>query len=286
MQKYHPKTALASVFDHLFRGVFACIVGIGWFAWLWGLRMTTITAGIGLGGLFWLLLRQLGKHMTQKRESQMRRLIGGELALRRLLLCNAKQAGFQAALWIVPLYPFVMQKTIDWGVLGMLNNQKAIIRVIAQHESVEITVQQIIDVIREMHTLKPDRYILCLTAPATPQAIHYAAEYTKPIDIVTRSEMIDLAGRCSPATDEQLSQLRKRKPQLNRRQLWAKAIDPSRAKRYFCYGIGLSGMAVLTGQKVYPIPAIICLGLFVLCKLQPSILTRAGIGQRNPFQNR
>ena len=77
MQKYKPKTPLAGVSDRLMRALVACGLGVGWFVYLWGARLSALTAGIALGGLLWLCARQFGKRSTQKREKQMRRIIGG-----------------------------------------------------------------------------------------------------------------------------------------------------------------------------------------------------------------
>ena len=115
MEKYRPKTAVASLNDRIFRMLVPCIAGIAWFVFLWGLSLPAITAGIALGVLIWLCIRQFGKRITRKREKQMRRIIGGELALRKLLLLPPRHAAFQAALWIAPQYPIIMQKAVDWG---------------------------------------------------------------------------------------------------------------------------------------------------------------------------
>ena len=44
-------------------------------------------------------------------------------------------------------------------------------------------------------------------------------------------------------------------------------LHPSRAKRYFWYGAGLAALTLVTGQRFYPIPAAICLLLFIGCKI-------------------
>ena len=90
-----------------------------------------------------------------------------------------------------------------------------------------------------------------------------------PIRVIGRQEMIDLAGLCSPATDEDLSRLGRRKKARSRPKDWADLVlAPSRARRYFWYGMGMSALALLTGQRFYPIPAAICLLLFAACKLR------------------
>ena len=81
MQKYKPKTPLANVSDRVLRVMITCGLGIGWFVYLWGMRLTALTAGVAFGGLLWLCARQFGKKSMMRREKQMRRIIGGELAL-------------------------------------------------------------------------------------------------------------------------------------------------------------------------------------------------------------
>lgn len=202
MQKYKPKTPLANVSDRVLRVMITCGLGIGWFVYLWGMRLTALTAGVAFGGLLWLCARQFGKKSMMRREKQMRRIIGGELALGRLLLMPPRHAAFQAALWVSPRVPVRMQRALDWGVTGTLEDKPVLVRLIAQHESIPVTVQQVVEAAREMRALGAQSLILCLTAPATREALTYAAGFDPPIRVISRQEMIDLAGLCSPATDE------------------------------------------------------------------------------------
>ena len=151
----------------------------------------------------------------------------------------------------------------------MLEDRPVLVRLIAQHESVPVTVQQVVEAAREMRAAEAKSLILCLTAPATREALAYASGFDPPIRVIERQEMIDLAGLCSPATDEDLSRLGKRKKARFRPKDWADLVlAPSRARRYFWYGMGMSALALLTGQRFYPIPAAICLLLFAACKLR------------------
>jgi len=287
MQKYRPKSLMASIADHVFRLAASCAAGIVWFVWLWGVRFTSLTAGIALGGLFWLCARQFGLMTTRKKEAQMRRIIGGELALEKLLLLPAKHAGFQTALWIAPRFPLVMHKAVDWGVAGTLDGKATLVRVIAQHESQPVSVQQAVETAREMRQMKVERCLLCLTAPASKEAEKYARACDPPIRIISRSELIELAGLCSPVTDEQLSQIRKSKKIRRSRTEWLQIVlQPDRARRYFWFGIGLSVLAIATGQSYYPLPAAVCLLLYALCRLcAASFFRRARVGKGDPFQN-
>lgn len=267
MLKYKPKTMAAQLTDRILRILVTCLIGIGWFVALWGFCLPALTAGVALGGLIWLCARQFGKRSTQKREKQMRRMIGGELALQKLLLLPPRHAAFQAALWIAPKFPVVMQKAVEWGILGTLDQQTVLVRLIAQHESQTVSAQQVVECAREMRAHNVKRCILCLTAPASRDAQLYAAAADPPIELVERAELVDFAGLCSPATDEDLSKLgRKKQPRRSFREWTTIVLDASRARRYFWYGLGLSLLALLTGLPFYPIPAMVCLGLFAACK--------------------
>lgn len=56
-----------------------------------------------------------------------------------------------------------------------------------------VTVQQVVEAAREMRAQKAESLILCLTAPATREALAYAAGFDPPIRVIDRQEMIDLA---------------------------------------------------------------------------------------------
>lgn len=269
MQKYRPKTAVAEVSDRLLRAGIASIAGISWFVFLWGFCLPAVTAGLALGGMLWLCVRQFSKQATRKREEQMRRMIGGELALNRLLLEPARKAAFQCALWLAPRYPLEMHKAVEWGVIGLLDGKQTCIRLIACHHSQKISAQQVVECAREARERQMEQTFLCLTAEASADALSYAASLDPPMRIIQRSELIELAGYAHPATDADLRTIGRQKRTRRSAQEWlAVVLDASRARRYFWYGMGLSLFALVTGSGYYPIPALICLGLFAACKLR------------------
>lgn len=275
MQKYRPKTIFAEVSDRLLRVCTASLLGVSWFIWLWGLSLPALSAGLALGALLWLCARQFSKRATQKREQQMRRLIGGELALERLLLESPRKAAFRCVLWLAPRYPLVMEQTLDWGVSGQLDGRKALICLIAQHPSQPVQVQQIVECAREVLKQRVEQTLLCTTAPFTKEAADYAAGLDPPWKIIHRQELIHLAGCASPATDDDLRQIgRQKRPRHSPKEWLAVVLDASRARRYFWYGLGLSAFALLTGSSFYPVPAVLCLVLFSGCKLREMALKR------------
>ena len=266
MQKYRPKAPLANAADHVLRLLLPLAMGLMWFVYLWGLSLPALAAGAAFGGLLWLLARLFGKKSVEKREKQMRRMIGGELAVRRLLLQSPRRAAFQAALWVAPACPLCMRRAVDWGVLGTLNGRETLLRLISQHESQPVQARQLVEAAREAGE-HGAALVVCLTAPASREALAWAGEAEPPIRVISREELISLAGLCCPATDEDLRALGQRRRKRKGARAWLKHVtEESRSRRYFWYGMGLSALALLTGQRYYPLPAAMCLGLFAACK--------------------
>lgn len=278
MHKYQPKTPLASIGDRLFRALMACALGIGWFVWLWGLRMSALAAGIAMGGLLWLCTRQFCKMYTTKKENLMRQMIGGELAVTNLLMMPTAVALKTVALWIEKKVSFAFERIEKNYAIGKSHGSLTVLILCAQHPSLPINVQQLIDIAREINQKEQVKLLICSTAPFSSEASLWLENTALPIEVIRREELIELAGRYSPATDEQLSQLRRRKKIRRSCGEWLKIIlAPSRARRYFWYGIGLTALALTTGQYYYPIPATVCLLLYAGCKLAHSSVFRTGI---------
>ena len=264
MESYRPKTALASAADHLLRVLLAWAAGVGWFVALWGLCLPALTAGTALGGLFWLCARLLGKKQVQKKEAALRQTLGGELALEKLLLASPDEAAFQCVQWLQAR----TRLQIESGGLGMWDGETVLFRLFAQHPGTEISSQQVSETIRKARQAQVQRILLCTTAPLSSVACRLAETAEPSLRLVGREELIQLAGACCPATDEDLCRLKQRKPKRRSAREWMKIIlHPSRAKRYFWYGVGLAALTLATGQRFYPIPAAVCLLLFAGCKI-------------------
>ncbi len=264
MESYRPKTALASAADHLLRVLLAWAAGVGWFVALWGLCLPALTAGTALGGLFWLCARLLGKKQVQKKEAVLRQTLGGELALEKLLLASPDEAAFQCVQWLQAR----TRLQIESGGLGMWDGETVLFRLFAQHPGTEISSQQVSETIRKARQAQVQRILLCTTAPLSSAACRLAETAEPSLRLVGREELIQLAGACCPATDEDLCRLKQCKPKRRSAREWLKIIlHPSRVKRYFWYGVGLAALTLATGQRFYPIPAAVCLLLFAGCKI-------------------
>ena len=268
MERYRQKTALASAADHLLRVLIAWAAGVGWFVALWGLCLPALTAGTALGGLFWLCARLLGKKRMQKKEAALRRTLGGELALEKLRLSPPAEAASRGVRWLQSRTRLQIDHWTESGGLGTWEGASVLFRLTAQHPGTEIASQQISEAIRDASQVKAQRLLFCTTAPLSPSAVRLAETAEPELRLVGREELIQLAGACSPATDEDLCRLKQRKPKRRSAREWLKIIlHPSRAKRYFWYGAGLAALTLVTGQRFYPIPAAVCLLLFAGCKI-------------------
>ena len=119
METGFKRNLLAELLDSVGRGVLLMALGIGWFVFLWGLNLPALLAGIALGTLL-LLLRRLYRQTTLvRRETALRCRIGGELLLEKMLLSEAKEAHFQAALLLEEKWPLRMQRiTADGALCG------------------------------------------------------------------------------------------------------------------------------------------------------------------------
>jgi len=269
MQNYRQKTAAASLGDRLLRIVVTAGMGIGWFVCLWGLSLPALTAGTALGGLLWLCLRQFVKANTARHEKQLRRIIGGELALKRLLLMQADTATKQVLLWTSVNFPLNIEKTDGWEITGISGGKRTLLRLIAQHESQPVTAQQVVDCARSALEKHMEQCILCLTSPISREAGEFAAQSEMPIHIISRQELIDLAGLQQPATDADLQVLAQRKRLKRTTKEWCgRILSPERTKRYFWYAVGLGLLALLTGEPFYPIPALTCLTLYAVSRMR------------------
>ena len=172
MERYRPKTALASAADHLLRLLIAWLAGVGWFVACQ--IIAALTAGTALGGLFWLCARLLGKKRMQKKEAALRRTLGGELALEKLLLLSETEAVTQCIHWLQSRTNLQITEPMSKGGLGTWDGASVLFRLFAQHPGTEITSQQVSEVIREALQVKTQRLLLCTTAPLSQAAMRVA----------------------------------------------------------------------------------------------------------------
>ena len=207
MERYQSKTRLGQWLDAGLLRLGLLALGVGWFTFLWGLNVQAVLAGLALGVLLSLCVRAFRRTTMHAREAQMRRALGGELALRRLLLEPADRAQFQAAMWLMPRYDCELIRTSKAGVLCRWKGESTLIVLISRHESAPVTAQEVVKARRETLRAGAKNCLLCLTAPIGKEAAAYADTGEPRVTLVERDELKLLAGLAAPATDEQLTAL-------------------------------------------------------------------------------
>lgn len=264
MEKYIARSRVAGALDALGARVLIVIVCMGWFIYLWGLSLPAIAAGLSLSALCLLCVRRFDKRTLTKREAALRRRIGGELALEALLTQKDSRAQFQAAMWLLPKYPFTLLRVTKSGIVCEMDGKSVLTRIVNKHADSPVTLDELVLALRDANAEKREQVYLCLTSKLDRAARTYAE--TAPITLIERDELIELAGAASPATDEQLVLLKKRRKKAPRFKAWiGQALSPKRAKSYFVYGLGMAALYFFTGQPFYPVPAVVCLSLCVVC---------------------
>ncbi len=270
MEQYLQRTYLAGLFNRIGLGLLVLALSCAWFVYLWGLQWTAIIAGVALGILVLLCIRLFNKRTVDLRQEQLRRRIGGELAVNALLLTGRKQAHFQVSLWLSMAYPLQMEKSTEEGLVAELKGKKLLISAICRHESEKITCDDLIRLQKALITCHGDKAVACVTTGLSDGAKGYVETAKPPISIVDKKELIHLAGTMLPATNEQLVELGQSKKRHGSKSVWiAHVLDESRAKRYLLYGLGLLGLYFITKLPYYPVPGAIMLSLAVLSKVYP-----------------
>lgn len=261
MQEYLHHSRLGSTLDAIGFHFLALAASFLWFLLLWGLRLSSAAAGLGLYGLILLLRRKIRDDRVNRREQAMRQTIGGELALERLLLTERTRAHFETAMLLSLAHPLVLLKAEEEGVLCGLKGQKVLIAFLQRHAAVSVEADHVLAFQRDVRLLHADRGLLCVPCGISPQAREQALSQP-PVSFLSREETVALFGRANPADDEALVALgRRRKAPRPGAKLAHLALSPRRARRYACYGALLLLMYQFTRFFFYAPAGLLCLAL-------------------------
>ena len=203
METGFKRNLLAELLDSVGRGVLLMALGIGWFVFLWGLNLPALLAGIALGTLL-LLLRRLYRQTTLvRRETALRCRIGGELLLEKMLLSEAKEAHFQAALLLEEKWPLRMQRITADGALCRQEKpsggaETLLVQCVRMPPEGELSIGQLVEAHRAMQRQQANRVILCVLGKAPPRVIARAEQMPTPIRVIRRETLLALAGGAFP----------------------------------------------------------------------------------------
>ena len=268
MQEYLQKTHVSAVMDEIGALLALLIISLSAFFLLWGVRPMSLLAGTA-AFILALLLRSRGRERRlRQREARLRRRIGGELCLEGWTVCPPRRAHLETARLLSLLRPLAVERVTDAGALCRLPGEetRALIACAQSHRAEKLTARNVAAFQRSCLRYGAEKGYLCGAPGATAEAREQCALAPRVI-LVDRERMIALAGAAAPATDAQLVALGQRNTGgRSLKSLLAAALDGGRAEKYLLYGLLLTGLHLLTGQQVYRITGLICLGLTAVCR--------------------
>ena len=274
MEQYLRKNRFGTWVDGLGLRLLIQLAAVLWFVWLWGLALPSLTAGMALGAMGQLALTLYRRGTVVRRERALRYRLGGEMMLEDMLLAPARQAHFQAALLLGERYPLTMRHVTDDGVICGYQNETLLVTCLRMPQEGELSAGDLAACQRACREQGADRGVICPLGKVTPKIAAKAEQCRVPLRIIRREVLLDLAGQLSPATDEQLVELgkRKRRPDMSGGLLKG-LLRRDKAGRYMLYGTALMLLYVLTASPLYPGPGAVCLTL--------GVFSRCGTGEEN-----
>lgn len=265
MEEYLQKTRLSQRLDAVGLHFLLLMLSVGWFVLLWGLRLTALLAGGALYGLLAVILQKGRDSRLKRKEQRLRRQLGGEMALERLLLTAPEKAHFEAAVTLSLRYPLTLLRMEEAGVLCDLRGEKALVSFVQLPRKDAVTPAQVLACQRAARALGAERAILCLPCGIREDAREQAAAGPR-VTFLSRERMTALFGAQAPATNDQLVALGRRKQQKTPLRHWfRRVLDRGKARRYALYGGLLLGLYLATGLLCYALPGLMCAFLAAAC---------------------
>ena len=265
MQEYLQESRFRRWMDALGFHLAAAALCVGWFIFLWGFTLPACLAGAGLTLLIVMVRQKTRDGRLKRREKNLRRRIGGELALERLLLCDPLQAHEETAALLSRDHPLVIQKITPAGALCRMGEETILIAFCPLPASAAVHAEQVLALQRDCHLLNAHRGVLCAPCALSSDACAQA-DNAPTVTLLPREAMIARFGRFHPATDAQLVALGKRRKRPSVSQWLPLVLQSSRAPRYGFYGALLLGLYTLTHRWYYALPGLICVSLAAACR--------------------
>lgn len=275
MERYLRRNRLSEWLDGL--GLCALLYGLSclWFCFLWGLNAASLAAGAALGLLLCTARRQWRKRTVSRRERALRAGLGAELLLESMLMADAKEAHLQAALLLQAKWPLTLREATADGVLCVQGDEVLLVQCIRIPAEGELGMGDLLAAQRAAKRHGAARAVLCVLGKVSPKVCARAETALIPLRIIRRETLLTLAGRVSPATDEQLIELGRRRRRTSPPGGPMRLIlRPEKAQRYQLYGVLLLVLYLLTGTRLNALSGVLCLTLATLSR------RTAGEGER------
>lgn len=267
MERYLRRNHLAEVLDGLGMCALLYLLAALWFIWLWGMNMPSLIAGAALGTLLCTARTQWRKRTVSRREKMLRSRLGAELMLESMLMAEAKEAHFRAALLLAEKWPIELQSVKEEGVLCRQGMETLLIQCLRMPEEGELSVGDILSAQRAVRRVKADRAVLCVLGRVSAKTAARAEAGLIPLRIIRRETLLQIAGQLSPATDEQLVELGKRRNRhVPQGSITSLVFRPDKARRYLLYGVAMLCLYILTDARLYAVPGMVCLTMGAACR--------------------
>ena len=265
MQEYLHESRLGRAIDGIGFHIFSFLISFLWFILLWGVRAPSFLAGAALYGLILLLRRKMLDDHLARKEIQLRAAIGGELALERLLLSPPERAHFEAAVLLSVQSKLTLLRCGEDGILCSRAGEKVLVYFLQRPASDSAGAQDVLSLQRRVKLLCADRGLMCVPCGLSPEAREQALN-DPPVSFCPRDRLIRLFGGASPATDEQLVALGRRRRQRPVGKWTRVILSQSRIRRYACYGCLLLIMHQFTQLASYAAAGLLCVFLAAFCR--------------------
>lgn len=266
MQEYLLKNSFREKMDAAGYYLLVLALCCGWFLLLWGVRLQALLAGLGLWGLCLMLRHKTRDHRLAKKEQKLRRRIGGEMLLEKLLFSAPEKAHFEGALHISLAENLMLERMTAWGVLCKKEEKRILLSFFQAPSCETLTARDVLSLQRAALQEEADALWLCVPCAIANDA-QAQGEKKLPVRIINREQLIHLLGSAAPATDRQLVELGKeRKKPVPFKKVLRIIFQPQKARRYALYGLLLLFLYTLTGLPYYAVPGMICVSFAAISR--------------------
>ena len=262
------RTRLGAAMDHIGGTAVLLLGSLLLFMLLWGVRISALLAGLALFVLCLILRERTRKKRLIQREKQLRSRIGGELKLEQWVIMQPRRAHVEAALLLSQVEKVELERSVDEGALCKLKDtgERLLVACVQLCGGEKLLARDVAALQRACLREQAVRCVFCGAGAVTAEG-KAQADMQPRVTLISRDQMIALAGAACPATDEQLIELGKRKRRHLQGTKWRQlALQPERARRYLFYGLLLCFLYFLLGSIAYLVPGCLCLVLMALCR--------------------
>lgn len=264
MERYFKRGKVGSALDDLGLRSIIALAALIWFFWLWGIGLPSLLAGAALGILGQMTLSRYRAYSVERKEKRLRARLGGELFLEELILCPPRQAHLRAAFLLGVKYPMILEQVMEEGVLCRWEGKLVLISCLGRPAESEAKPDDVLPMQRAGRKYLAEKCVLCLCCRESKALAAWREQSAMPVSVVSREKLLEIAGQISPATDEQLVELGRRKKHPVSGKRWIQSmLHRDRMGRYMFYGGAMLLIYILTGIRWYPLPGLTLLLLGV-----------------------